>query len=134
MKYCKLLVKKKTFYQFVSERAGTYILAANLNEQFLSPSDIRLPVVNAGSQKFESYLSEVFKFLHKTHVKYVRTLQFIFYLKPATNIHKFISHVNGFTGANLSLSNLEMVIYFTNYRYFAFTSSYICLSNLSSFL
>lgn len=105
----------ETFDQFISERAGTYIPAPNINEQFLSPSDIRLPVVNGTSQKFESYLSEVFKFLHKTHVKYVRTLQFIFYLKPATNIHKFISFENGFTAANLSLTNLEMVIYFTNY-------------------
>lgn len=105
----------ETYDQFLSERTGTYIQAGNVNEQFLSPSDIRLPVVNGTSQRFESYLSEIFKFLHKTHVKYVRTLQLIFYLKPATNIHKFLAYEAGFTAANFSLINLEMVVYFTNY-------------------
>ena len=106
----------KTFDAYVSESPGTYIQAANINEAFPTPSDFRFPVVNGTSIRFESYLSEVFKFLYKTHVKYVRTLQFIVYLKPPTNIHKFLSYEAGFTAANFSITNVEMVLYFTNYK------------------
>lgn len=106
----------ETFDAYVSERPGTYIQAANINEAFPSPSDFRYPVVNGTSIRFESYLSELFKFLYKTHVKYVRTLQIIVYLKSATNIHKFLSYEAGFTAANFSITNVEMVLYFTNYK------------------
>lgn len=107
----------ETFDGFVSDRPGTFIQTLNNNDQFPSPSDFRLAVVNGvQSQRFESYLSEIVKFMYKVHVKYIRTLQIIIYLKPNTNIHKFIAHDNGFTAANFSLTNLEMVLYFTNYK------------------
>lgn len=106
----------ETFDQYVSERVGTYIQTAGNNDQFPSPADFRLAVVNGTSPRFESYLSEIFKFMHKTHVKYIRNFQIIVYLKPPTNLHKILPYDAGFTAANLTLTNVEMVLYFTNYK------------------
>lgn len=106
----------ETYDAFIAERTGTYIQSVGVNEAFPSPSDFRLAVVNGTSLRFESYLSEIFKFMYKIHVKYIRNFQIILYLKSPVNIHKFLPFDAGFTSANFTITNVEMVLYFTNYR------------------
>lgn len=108
----------ESFSRFISERPGTFFQTAGVDQNEVTPGNFKFAVVNGQSPRFESYLSEVLKCLYKIHVKYVRTFQIIFYLKSATaaNPHKILGFDNGFTLANLSLQNFEMVMYFTKYK------------------
>lgn len=105
----------ETFSRYTANAAGTFIQTAGVDVSEVIPGNFRFAVVNGQSLRFESYLSEIIKCMYKTHVMYIRNFQITIYLKPATNIHKILSFDNGFTMANFSLVNMEMVLYFTKY-------------------
>ncbi len=101
--------------QYIADRWGSFGQSANFdNEPY--PSSFRFPVVNGTSGRFESYLSEIVKCFYKQHVKYIRNFQIIVYLKNTTNPHKICGFDAGFTFANFTFTNVEMVLYFTNYK------------------
>lgn len=106
----------ETFSRFVSDRLGTFIQTAGVDQNDVTPANFRLAVVNGQSPRFESYLSEIIKCMYKIHVKYIRNFQIIFYLKSGANLHKIFGFEAGVTTANVSLQNMEMVLYFTNYK------------------